>query len=61
VRKNKADLNSAAQVAARMAEGWNNEYLQGKTPEDLIRAYGCSEESAKQILNNELTERNLRR
>jgi len=48
-------------MAEKMAAGWSDEFLLGKTPEDLMRAYGCSFDQAGRVLNNELTRRKLRR
>jgi hypothetical protein len=49
------------QMAAKMAYSWSDEYLLEKTPADLVRAYGCSIDTASHVLNNELTRRKLRR
>jgi hypothetical protein len=49
------------EMAAKMAYGWSDEYLLEKTPEDLVRAYGCSIDTANHVLNNELIRRKLRR
>ena len=61
MKKKTTVLLAASSLAARMAAHWNNEYLMSKTPEDLMRAYGCDKDSAVYILKNELTKRNLRR
>ncbi len=59
MRKKKEALSTSNQMATRMAYGWSDEYLLGKTPEDLMRAYGCSIDAANHVLNNELTRRKL--
>lgn len=59
MRKKKEALSTSNQMAAKMAYGWSDEYLLGKTPEDLMRAYGCSIDAANHVLNNELTRRKL--
>lgn len=61
MRKKKESLSTSSQMAAKMAYDWSDEYLLEKTPQDLMRAYGCSFESANHVLNNELTRRKLRR
>ena len=53
--------NASYEMAAKMAYGWSDEYLLEKTPQDLMRAYGCSIDTANHVLNNELTRRKLRR
>jgi hypothetical protein len=60
-KNSKVNLIVSAQVAAMVAEGWTDEYLMGKKAEDLMRAYGCTEQAANQVLKNELTRRNIRR
>jgi len=57
--KKKAALSTSNEMAAKMAYGWSDEYLLGKTPQDLMRAYGCSIDAANHVLNNELTRRKL--
>jgi hypothetical protein len=57
----KKKKEAPSQMAAKMAYGWSDEYLLSKTPEDLMRAYGCSIDTANHVLNNELTRRKLRR
>lgn len=59
--KKKKSLGTSSQMAAKMAYGWSDEYLLERTPEDLMRAYGCSIDTASHVLNNELTRRKLRR
>lgn len=61
MRKKKESSNAAGQMAAKMAYEWSDEYLLEKTPQDLMRAYGCSIDTASHVLNNELTRRKLRR
>jgi hypothetical protein len=59
--KKKAALSTSNEMATKMAFEWSDEYLLEKTPEDLMRAYGCSIDTANHVLNNELTRRKLRR
>jgi hypothetical protein len=59
--KKKAALSTSSQMATKMAYGWSDEYLLERTPQDLMRAYGCSIDTASHVLNNELTRRKLRR
>jgi hypothetical protein len=61
MRKKKAVLITSSQMATKMAYGWSDEYLLERTPQDLMRAYGCSIDTASHVLNNELTRRKLRR
>lgn len=53
--------STPTQMATKMAYDWSDEYLLSKTPQDLMRAYGCSIDNANHVLNNELTRRKLRR
>lgn len=59
--KKKAALITSSEMATKMAYGWSDEYLLEKTPQDLMRAYGCSIDTANHVLNNELIRRKLRR
>lgn len=59
--RKKKELSTSHQMATKMAYDWSDEYLLSKTPEDLMRAYGCSIDTANHVLNNELTRRKLRR
>ena len=59
--KKKEALGTSSQMAAKMAYNWSDEYLLEKTPADLVRAYGCSIDTASHVLNNELIRRKLRR
>lgn len=61
MRKKKEALSTSNQMATKMAYGWSDEYLLEKAPEDLMRAYGCSIDTANHVLNNELIRRKLRR
>lgn len=61
MKKSKVDIIVSAQVAAQVAAGWSDEYLMTKDPQDLMRAYGCTDLAAMQVLRNELTRRNIRR
>jgi len=61
MKKSNTGLMMSAQVAAKLASGWSDEYLMKKKPQDLVRAYGCTEQAANQVLRNELTRRNIRR
>jgi hypothetical protein len=55
----KKKKEASNEMAAKMAYGWSDEYLLERTPQDLIRAYGCSIDAANHVLNNELTRRKL--
>lgn len=59
MRKKKAVLITSNEMATKMAYGWSDQYLLERTPEDLMRAYGCSIDTANHVLNNELTRRKL--
>lgn len=59
--KRKITPDASRMMAEKMSAGWSDEYLLAKTPEDLMRAYGCSFEQAERVLNNQLTRRKLRR
>ena len=59
MRKKKVVLITSNEMAGKMAYGWSDEYLLERTPEDLMRAYGCSIDAANHVLNNELTRRKL--
>lgn len=59
--KGKTGLIEAAMVARMMAVQWSDEYLESRTPQDLVAAYGCTEEAAKHILEGELTNRKLKK
>lgn len=59
MRKKKAASSASNEMATKMAYGWSDEYLLERTPEDLMRAYGCSIDTANSVLNNELTRRKL--
>jgi hypothetical protein len=59
--RKKLQADASRMMAEKMAAGWTDEFLLGKTPEDLMRAYGCSFDQAERVLNNQLTRRKLRR
>lgn len=60
--KNKKEALQASHfMAAQMAQKWSDEVILGKEPEDLMRAYGCTIDAARSVLNNELTRRKLSR
>ena len=61
MKKRKEALDASSQMAVKMAHGWSDEYLLEKTPQDLMRAYGCSIDTASHVINNELIRRKLRR
>lgn len=59
MKKKKAALSTSNEMATKMAYEWSDEYLLERTPQDLMRAYGCSIDAASSVLNNELTRRKL--
>lgn len=57
MKRSKLDRVQSTLVAAQMAAGWSDEYIKTKTAQDLVTAYGCTEDNAKYVLLNELTKR----
>lgn len=56
---NKDSLVGAAMVARSMVKQWGDEQLLSRTPESLTHSFGCTIDSAKRILKDELTSRKL--
>jgi len=61
MKSKKLLLSASKLLAAQMAAKWSDDVVLEKTPQDLMRAYGCSFDAAERVLNNELTRRKLRR
>ena len=60
MKKKEKQADAARRIAEVMTGQWTDEYLLSKTPEDIMRAYGCAYDVACRVLNNQLTLRKLR-
>lgn len=59
VNKKTREYQERLNVAAMVAHGWSDEYIQTRTPVDLKNAYGCDEDDARFILRKEYALRRL--